>query len=402
MHQSNPSDQTSAFYFSQRRSARLQLLPWPARDEAEFQRGKALLGTLKIDALGFHPDTLVSPKASAVFRLSDPRVPPVPDICTISQMHLALEIFVELDLPDLLKVPMERLQKFILAVKGRMNANPYHSWFHVFDVTQTVYVFARNSGLLGHMNVMEKFGLIVAALCHDLEHPGVNNLELLEKQPVYKEMRSGISLEKHHSLRAFEVMVDTDIDLLSGFNTTAYYSFRDMVMNVILSTDMSRHVEFLDRARSEGGDISRKLEGEGCKMRREDMLFGMQLLIKAADISNPTKPFPVAAKWAVRVTDEFFQQGAMESEAGLHVTPTCDRSKQTRVGLQKGFIDFMAVPYFQAIAGVFPRIRQDFAVMYENRKMWDGLSDDELEAQYGYDDNCDVGDEGPVEQPLTV
>jgi len=50
---------TSTFYFAQRRSAGLQLLPWPQRDEEEFQRGKAMLGTLQIDPMSFHPDTLV-------------------------------------------------------------------------------------------------------------------------------------------------------------------------------------------------------------------------------------------------------------------------------------------------------------------------------------------------------
>jgi hypothetical protein len=52
-------NRNSMFYFTQRRSAGLQLLPWPQRDEEEFQRGKAMLGTLQIDPMSFHPDTLV-------------------------------------------------------------------------------------------------------------------------------------------------------------------------------------------------------------------------------------------------------------------------------------------------------------------------------------------------------
>jgi hypothetical protein len=52
-------NRNSMFYFTQRRSAGLQLLPWPQRDEEEFQRGKAVLGTLQIDPLSFDPDTLV-------------------------------------------------------------------------------------------------------------------------------------------------------------------------------------------------------------------------------------------------------------------------------------------------------------------------------------------------------
>ena len=34
-------------------------------------------------------------------------------------------------------------------------------------------------------------------------------------------------------------------------------------------------------------------------------------------------------------------QGDLEREGGLEVTPMCDRLKQSRVGLQKGFIDFV-------------------------------------------------------------
>lgn len=31
---------------------------------------------------------------------------------------------------------MDRLQRFILAVRDRMYENPYHNWMHVFDVTR--------------------------------------------------------------------------------------------------------------------------------------------------------------------------------------------------------------------------------------------------------------------------
>ena len=34
----------------------------------------------------------------------------------------------------------------------------------------------------------------------------------------------------------------------------------------------------------------------------------MELILKCADISNVLKPFPVARRWALRVTDEFFAQ----------------------------------------------------------------------------------------------
>ncbi|KAJ1466431.1 hypothetical protein T484DRAFT_1861651, partial [Baffinella frigidus] len=50
------------------------------------------------------------------------------------------------------------------------------------------------------------------------------------------------------------------------------------------------------------------------------------------------KPFDVARRWALRVTDEFFLQGDVEREFEMEVTPMCDRATQSRVALQTGFI----------------------------------------------------------------
>ena len=56
----------------------------------------------------------------------------------------------------------------------------------------------------------------------------------------------------------------------------------------------------------------------------------------------------------------------------------CDRSTQSRVGLQKGFIDFVAGPFHRAVAqqlpGLAPLVRQ----MEENRRAWDEVTDESL------------------------
>jgi hypothetical protein len=40
------------------------------------------------------------------------------------------------------------------------------------------------------------------------------------------------------------------------------------------------------------------------------------------------KPFPIAKKWAMRVTDEFFLQGDKERAQKMPTTPMCDRNTQ--------------------------------------------------------------------------
>jgi hypothetical protein len=192
-------------------------------------------------------------------------------------------------------------------------------------------------------------------------------------------------LEKHHVLRAFEVMVGQDIGLLKGLSSESYWDFRNAVAGCILATDFAKHAfyceqvgppsssfllsaegkaAFIDHIYSTTAASSGSGQSEACgtllprfwlgfssitpclpaSQVRELVQEGasrpipiqleMELIIKCADISNVLKPFPVARRWALRVTDEFFEQGDVEHARGMDVTPSCDRSTASRVGLQ--------------------------------------------------------------------
>jgi hypothetical protein len=112
---------------------------WPELDPAAFERGKALLGSMDMDPVGFSRD----------------------DLC-----HLALEIFEAAGLPAELSEDLARVRRFILAVRESMYDNAYHNFYHVFDVTQTVSVMARRTGTFDRLNAWERFALLAAAFCH--------------------------------------------------------------------------------------------------------------------------------------------------------------------------------------------------------------------------------------------
>ncbi|KAJ1464748.1 hypothetical protein T484DRAFT_1867930 [Baffinella frigidus] len=131
------------------------------------------------------------------------------DLC-----HLALEIFQAAGLPEELAADVGRVQRFILAVRESMYDNAYHNFYHVFDVTQTVSVMARRAGTLDRLNAWERFALLAAALCHDLEHPGVTSMFMDKAGSTVAGAFKDTVLEKHHVLRTFEVMVGQDIGLL--------------------------------------------------------------------------------------------------------------------------------------------------------------------------------------------
>ena len=87
---------------------------------------------------------------------------------------------------------------------------------------------------------------MIAAICHNLEHPGVNNHFLVVSKSSLATLYNHESiLEKHHAFRAFELMLHPAIDLLAVFSKEAYDDFRQQVMSLILATDLASHNEYV-------------------------------------------------------------------------------------------------------------------------------------------------------------
>jgi hypothetical protein len=51
----------------------------------------------------------------------------------------------------------------------------------------------------------------------------------------------------------------------------------------------------------------------------------MKAIVHAVDISNSTRDFDIAEKWAKSIVKEFFYQGDRERILGYEITMLCDR-----------------------------------------------------------------------------
>lgn len=51
----------------------------------------------------------------------------------------------------------------------------------------------------------------------------------------------------------------------------------------------------------------------------------MSVMLHASDISAQARPLPNAQHWAYACMSEFFEQGDVEKQKGLIVSPQCDR-----------------------------------------------------------------------------
>lgn len=64
------------------------------------------------------------------------------------------------------------------AVGFFMGRNPrvsYHNLYHAVDVMHATYLTLRSMGASGLLTETEQLALILSALCHDLDHPGLTN-----------------------------------------------------------------------------------------------------------------------------------------------------------------------------------------------------------------------------------
>lgn len=57
---------------------------------------------------------------------------------------------------------------------GYHDTNPYHNSIHAADVTQAMHCFIQEASILPHLSSMEIMCALLAAVAHDLDHPGVN------------------------------------------------------------------------------------------------------------------------------------------------------------------------------------------------------------------------------------
>ncbi len=83
------------------------------------------------------------------------------------------------------------------------------------------YILAKEGGLWAHLSPNQRLALLLAALCHDFEHPGVSAAYLHKAQSRLASWfpdDPGL-LEKHHSVRSFELLACKRVRLLAHLPT---------------------------------------------------------------------------------------------------------------------------------------------------------------------------------------
>ncbi|XP_022422900.1 calcium/calmodulin-dependent 3',5'-cyclic nucleotide phosphodiesterase 1A isoform X1 [Delphinapterus leucas] len=273
-----------------------------------------------------------------------------------SLKFMIYELFTRYDLINRFKIPVCCLIAFAEALEVGYSKykNPYHNLIHAADVTQTVHYIMLHTGIMHWLTELEILAMVFAAAIHDYEHTGTtNNFHIQTRSDVAILYNDRSVLENHHVSAAYRLMQEEEMNVLVNLSKDDWRDLRNLVIEMVLSTDMSGHFQQIKNIRNS------LQQPEGL-----DKAKTMSLILHAADISHPAKSWQLHHRWTMALMEEFFLQGDKEAELGLPFSPLCDRKSTMVAQSQIGFIDFIVEPTFSLLTDstekiIIPLIEED-------------------------------------------
>lgn len=263
-------------------------------------------------------------------------------------------------------------------------SNSYHSFTHAFDVMQAILVIMTDLGLIPKLDdttsmellsqhpdhskigshyegkfkskefpnlcypdaepILNKtfaYILVLAALLHDIGHPGLNNPTLsLIKAPLSKLSYGKAVLEYHHTQLARNILAAAAPNLEMSHGSS--------IANAIISTEMTEHESYMDLFESfipscDAQNMSKMESSMYCKG------VILAIILKSADVSNVLRPTQLSKSWQEKLEEEVSAQEQLLKT--LHYKSTIS------VELKRpSFANEIVKPLVKQLARFFPEV----------------------------------------------
>merc|ERR1712106_293549 len=274
------------------------------------------------------------------------------------------------------KIPGKVFLNFLRTLEDHyLQDVPYHNSVHAADVTQSTHVLPNSPALECVFTPLEIMTAIFSDAIHDVDHPGLTNQFLINTSSELALMYNDESvLENHHLAVAFKLLQNPDCDIFINLTKKQRQTLRKMVIDMVLATDMSKHMSLLADLKTMVE--TKKVSGSGVLLldNYNDRIQVLQNMIHCSDLSNPTKPLTLYVQWVDRLMEEFWKQGDKERVQGLEISPMCDRENATIEKSQVGFISYIVYPLWETWAElVFPDAQNILTLLKSNRTHYEGL-----------------------------
>ncbi|XP_052269841.1 cGMP-specific 3',5'-cyclic phosphodiesterase-like isoform X2 [Dreissena polymorpha] len=275
-------------------------------------------------------------------------------------------MFKEAGLLTKFKIPLDVMCRWTCSVKKNYRPVTYHNWRHAFNVTQTMFTMLYTGNLVPTFSDLEVFGMLVACLCHDLDHRGTNNAFQVKVVSPLAMLYSTSVMEHHHFDHCIMILNSEGNNIFQSLSPEEYRKVIKMLEFCILSTDLALYF----RKRSE---FKKLIESGRTDFKStEDRNLLKAMMMTACDVAAITKPWEIQREVAQLVANEFFEQGDVE-KTQLGETPIAmmDRDKKDELPkMQVGFIDAICTPVYEMLASVQPGLKPLHSGVLNNRTHW--------------------------------
>ncbi|XP_010898368.3 cAMP-specific 3',5'-cyclic phosphodiesterase 4C isoform X4 [Esox lucius] len=281
-------------------------------------------------------------------------------------------IFQERDLLKTFRIPVDTFVTYVMTLEDHYHANvAYHNSLHAADVTQSTHVLLSTPALDAVFTDLEILAALFAAAIHDVDHPGVSNQFLINTNSELALMYNDESvLENHHLAVGFKLLHEENCDIFQNLSKRQRQSLRKLVIDMVLATDMSKHMGLLADLKTMVE--TKKVTSSGVLLldHYTDRIQVLRNMVHCADLSNPTKPLAVYREWTERIMEEFFRQGDKERERGMEISPMCDKHTASVEKSQVGFIDYIVHPLWETWGDLVHPDAQDILDTLEDNRDW--------------------------------
>ncbi len=214
------------------------------------------------------------------------------------------KMFVITGMQERFDLELHVLTRFAHDIASRYRDNPYHNFEHGFSTAHFCFIsVVKVTALTKMLRSLDVFAMLVAALMHDVDHRGTNNMFLMQMNDPLATIYNDISvLENHHAAVGWEVIRAPDpkdpqgspspANVTRGLSREDFATFRKTTIKAILHTDMAHHFEIIEKLASldplEPFQVNEPT----------DRMSLVGTLLHAADISNPLIPdFDLVERW---------------------------------------------------------------------------------------------------------
>ena len=281
-------------------------------------------------------------------------------------------------------ISIKKLDPFLVSISNQyLHSTLYHNSLHGADVTQTTCLFLLNSNAeeVCQSLVMDVLGILIAALGHDLGHPGLTNIYHINASSELALTYNDVScLENFHASSLFRTIRNPETDIFENMEVPDYKTIRKRMVGNILATDMANHGKIMTVIKSKISlnmiEKKKKFEllsgNEKSKFEEQQSL--LDFLIHSADLAHNSKLFSISLKWVELLSEEFWLQGDKEKSMNLPVSFLCDRENYNIPNSQVGFIKGFVIPTYEVLVDAFPTLKYVLINAKINLKKWQNLA----------------------------